>query len=302
MNKGFIVTEKGFYDPELCIRFMKVKATKTSYVHGAYNSFDYQMILVTRGNFEILCENKLFPLEKGDVFIAKPLENYRIKCFETQKALSFTIITFHQNLFKNSKGDSDFLRAFNNHEFGIPNIYKAKFFGDFSICNSVDLLKSYTDKNLGFIHFLSVVSTIISQLDVAFDNLNTTSSSDTTNDISVKVWDYIVRNCMSMITAKEICEKFFVSKWFVDKVTKQFYGLPFHQTVKSMRMWHAKALMVYKRSLTDISKLCGYTDYSAFYRAYSSCFGVSPKKEYQHFLKNRTFLSDKKNDTITLID
>ncbi|MBQ4156322.1 MAG: helix-turn-helix transcriptional regulator, partial [Clostridia bacterium] len=87
-----------------------------------------------------------------------------------------------------------------------------------------------------------------------------------------------------------------------DKVTKQFYGKPFHQTVKSMRMWHAKALMVYKRNLTEISKLCGYTDYSAFYRAYSSFFGVSPKKEYQFYLKNKTFLSDKNNDTITSVN
>ena len=92
------------------------------------------------------------------------------------------------------------------------------------------------------------------------------------------------------------------SKWYVDKVTKRFYGKPFHQTIKSMRMWHAKALMVYKHSLIKISKHCGYTDYSAFYRAYTSFFGVSPKNEYQYYLKNKSFLSDKKNNTITNLD
>ena len=57
MDKKVITSEKGFYDPELCVRFMKVKAPKTSYVHGAKNSADYQMVLVERGNIEILCDH-----------------------------------------------------------------------------------------------------------------------------------------------------------------------------------------------------------------------------------------------------
>ena len=302
MDKKVITTEKGFYDPELCIRFMKVKAAKTSYIHGVKNSADYQMVLVERGNFEILCNNTILSLKSGDVFISKPFEDYRVKCFESEEVLSFTVITFHQSLFKDVKGDNAFLRAFHKRENEIFNVYKAENLKDFSICEIADLLKSYTNKNLGFIHFYSAVSTIISQLDIAYDEINAVSSSATTNDISVKVWDYVTSNCMSMITAEEVCEKFYVSKWYVDKVTKQFYGLPFHHTVKSMRMWHTKALMVYKHNLIEISKLCGYTDYSAFYRAYTSFFGVSPKKEYQYYLKNKTFLSDKKNDTFTSVD
>ena len=232
----------------------------------------------------------------------KPYEDYRVKCFESEEVLSFTVITFHQSLFKDVKGDNEFLRAFHKRENEVFNVYKAENLKDFSICEIADLLKSYTNKNLGFIHFYSAVSTIISQLDIAYDEINAVSSSATTNDISVKVWDYVTSNCMSMITAEEVCEKFYVSKWYVDKVTKRFYGKPFHQTIKSMRMWHAKALMIYKHSLIKISKHCGYTDYSAFYRAYTSFFGVSPKNEYQYYLKNKSFLSDKKNNTITNLD
>ncbi len=302
MDKKVITSEKGFYDPELCVRFMKVKASKTSYVHGAKNSADYQMVLVERGNLEVLCDNKMLSLKGGDVFISKPFENYKIKCFESEKVLLFTVITFHQSLFKNVKGDNEFLRAFEERENGRYNVYKTENLKDFSIVNCLNLLKSYTSKNLGFVHFSSVISTIISQLDIAYDELNATSSSASTNDLSIIVWDYISSNCMSMITAEEICKKFYVSKWYVDKVTKQFYGKPFHQTIKSMRMWHAKALMIYKHSLIKISKHCGYTDYSAFYRAYTSFFGVSPKNEYQYYLKNKSFLSDKKNNTITNLD
>ncbi len=299
--KKLITTEKGFYDPELCIRYMKVKASKTSYVHGAKNSADYQMILITRGSFEILCNNTMHTLKSGDVFIAKPFEDYRIKCFESEEVLLFTVITFHQSLFKEAKGDSAFLRVFEKREKGNFNVYKSESLKDFSIYDNAELLKSYTSKNLGFIHFSSLISTIISQLDIAYDE-SIASSSATTNDISVKIWDYIASNCMSMITAEEICKKFFVSKWYVDKVTKQFYGKPFHQTVKSMRMWHAKALMIYNHNLSEICKLCGYSDYSAFYRAYSSFFGISPKKEYLYYLKNKSFLSDKNNDTFTNLD
>ena len=294
-----LTTEKGFYDPELTVRFMKLNAQKTGIFHGVSKSSDYQMVLVSQGNFETVCKGKTFPLKSGDVFIAKPFEDYKIKCFEDNKIALITIITFHQNLFKNTKGDNFFLRVFDNREPGSLNLYKSNFLKGFSIVENIEILKNYTTKNLGFVHFSSVVSTIISQLDIAFDNISDTSSSSNSNEYSVKVWDYIASNCMTMITAEEVCEKFYVSKWYVDKVTKQFYGKPFHQTVKSMRMWHAKALMVYKHNLNDISKLCGYSDYSAFYRAYSSFFGVSPKKEYLYYVKHKNFISDKNNDTFT---
>ena len=153
MDKKVITSEKGFYDPELCIRFMQVKASKTSYIHGSKSSADYKMVLITRGNFEILCNNKVLSLKSGDVFIAKPYEDYRVKCFESEEILSFTVITFHQNLFKEVKGDNKFLRAFDNFEKNKLNVYKSEILKSFSVCEIADLLSLIQTKILDLFIF-----------------------------------------------------------------------------------------------------------------------------------------------------
>ena len=72
--------------------------------------------------------------------------------------------------------------------------------------------------------------------------------------------------------------------------------MSFHETIKSMRMWEAKRLMKEEKNLQKVSSLCGYSDYSGFYRCYLKFFGVSPKDDAKHLMDKGIFLSHDNRD------
>ena len=49
--------------------------------------------------------------------------------------------------------------------------------------------------------------------------------------------------------------------------------------------------MVSKKTndLHEIAELCGYNDYSAFYKNYKSFFGISPKEDMKYYKENKDF-------------
>lgn len=300
MSKDVIISSYGYYDMNLTIHNLVAKLNINTVFYDSERITEYHICFVRKGTVEFWCQNKTHTLNNGDIFIAKPYEKYKMKGTASDRLTEVMIISFYQGLFKNVRGDENYLRVFNDRKTGELNVYKKDCFKDFSIEQCViNTFQSYINRNLGLIHFISGLCTLITQLDLAYDNINLMPTSVNSDDYKVKVYDYICSNCMTNITAKDVCKKFNVSKWYLDKVTNQFYGLPFHKTIQSHRMWNSKGLMVYKNNLIEISKICGYSEYSTFYRNYSSFFGVSPKKDFDYFRKHREFLSDKNNGTIT---
>ena len=90
------------------------------------------------------------------------------------------------------------------------------------------------------------------------------------------------------ITAESVAESFFVSKWYVNNICKRFYNKSFRQTIIDMRMWYAYNLIAKHPTMTinKIAEMCGYNEYSAFYKAYLNYFGISPKEYNQKNINN----------------
>ena len=124
MEKDCIKSSKGFYDAKLSVRFLETMLLKNSVFHSRDFLSDYQICFVTRGNFEFVCNEKSHHLTNGDIFIAKPYEEFSIKGFAGDQPLVFVLISFNQTLYKNMRSDENFLRAFDNRKKGEMNVYK----------------------------------------------------------------------------------------------------------------------------------------------------------------------------------
>ena len=267
------------------------------------NNSDYEIFYVQTGNFSAVLNGKSFGLEAGDVLVARSNEDFQIiglpfdKKAELHNPLYKALtINFHQRFFEDVKGDKNFLRAFNSRDKYQNNIYKKSDFGELNIEDSIiKTLNKYSHYNLGMVHYAAIVSMLVTWLDLCFDNKFKVESTKGSDEYDLKIWDYICTNfCTSDISINRICEKFSVSKWYVNKATKRFYNATYQKTIDTMRMWYVKR-QIQNNNITDLTKLsylCGYNDYSGFYRCYKKIFGNSPKEDLDYFKKNRLFLSN----------
>ena len=295
--KDYELETRGFNTPKLAVRFFETKIYKKSVIAGNDNEIAcYSIVYSKKGNFQINCSGKSFKLGKGDVFIAKPFEKFKVVGITENDISKLVCVFFLVNTFDNIKSDTDFLRVFSDRKNGEFNIYTAD---DFDSPLIIDVFfnqfYSYFEKNVAFCHYALLVGSVISILDLAFDHKFSKRATDSADEYAVRIYDYISGHFTTPLTAEMMTEKFSISKWYLDKVTKKFYGYSFLKTLKVMRMWHSRHLIsLNSYKLAEIAKLCGYNDYSAFYRCYIGYFGISPAEDVKIFRKTGSFYNNEK--------
>lgn len=286
-----------FDSPKLSVCSYRLKDKKnnrfTDYCDFGY----YSIVYITKGEVGFIHNGKHEVLNKGDIFIAMPYEDFSITAEGDDINRSFFIISIHQNLFSEVKGDENFFRAFLNRKKGELNVYRHEKLIKYDICDKIfPFFDKCINKNLGEVHFSALITTIITVISLIYDENNFTPSSKYSEEYEVLIWDYILSNALTDLSSKDIENKFSISKWYLDKVTNRFYGKPFHKTLTSLRMWHSRQLMQKGVSCQEISGLCGFNNYSSFFRCYQRFFKSTPKDDYSYYKKNGIFPFNLNND------
>ena len=99
-----------------------------------------------------------------------------------------------------------------------------------------------------------------------------------------KVLDYINEHLEEDLSLERLAKIFFASKYHIAHLFKEKYGLPVHQYVIKKRLALCKDALLNNEEITEICLLCGFSDYSSFYRAFKKEYGLSPKQyKSQHF-------------------
>ena len=113
------------------------------------------------------------------------------------------------------------------------------------------------------------------------ENLNTVKEKQNI----LEIIQYINQRYTEEIRLDFLCEKFFISKFYLSRSFEKTTGKSIYQYILEKRMILAKQLLVYGEKPTDIYAVCGFNHYSNFYRAFVKYYHVSPKQ----FLENMRY-------------
>lgn len=96
--------------------------------------------------------------------------------------------------------------------------------------------------------------------------------------LSVRLDAYISRHFTEEIKAPRLCAELGIGKTQLYKLSQQLYGCGIAGHVRSLRMELAKKLLADQRSLpvSEISAMCGYSDYNYFISVFKREVGQSP--------------------------
>ena len=295
MNKSNHITERFKFDKnELSVISYKItyntdNQSRDLVYQKPVEDKHFNIIYVTNGELEISFKNDRKILKENSFAIFKPEENVTI-CTVPCKNASYYIFSFLSSLF--NEEEYTLLRAFNN-----TNQFREKLYTTNNMSNPnlikglIDLNDSYLRKNLNIAHFLSTIKIFLSEICLEFDKKHPKDVKKYSDEYDLNIYNYICQNFNINITLESVASKFFVSKWYVNEACKHFYKLPFKQTITDMRMWYARGLFVKhkKIKMNEVARLCGYKEYSSFFKAYLSHFGISPKDDYEKYLKTKSF-------------
>ena len=235
------------------------------------------LVWIESGTAFISCKDKNSLLKKGDLVIVPKGMQFHLESRDTDYKVM--VIIFRRSAFSKINGDDEFLRAFDSEKVCIYSCSESENRFVFSILQN---LKKRLELRLGYVHIFACVSAIVSELDVLHDAQNNKAVTEIkkgTDNYGVKIINYIENHFTESISAKTIEEKFFVSLNTLNSLCYRHADMSFWQYVITLRMKYAKELMMSGVSVNQAAAMCGYNDYSAFYRAYKGHFGVAPSKD-----------------------
>ena len=91
--------------------------------------------------------------------------------------------------------------------------------------------------------------------------------------------NYISSQYYTQTKISDIAKKFGYADDYIIRIFKETYGLTPHKYLTNMRLEHAKWLLENTDKTADeIGTSIGYNDFSTFFRAFKSAYGVSPSE------------------------
>ena len=76
--KKFDIAEKGFYSGLLTVEIKYIFIDKKRMICSNLSSENYEIVYIAAGEFDFIVNGKTKSLKTGDIFIAKPFEEYQI--------------------------------------------------------------------------------------------------------------------------------------------------------------------------------------------------------------------------------
>lgn len=93
-----------------------------------------------------------------------------------------------------------------------------------------------------------------------------------------KTLAYISENLNHPITLEQLATQFFVSKYHLSHTFSREVGVSIYRYILLRRLMLARQLMASGESAGQACKTCGFSDYTGFYRAFKSEYGISPRE------------------------
>lgn len=120
--------------------------------------------------------------------------------------------------------------------------------------------------------------TFMAHLQRAFQSRDTAPVTAEKPELLDRVMAYIEENLANKITLAETARCFYVSSSTIGHLFRRKMGVSFYRCVTQRRLIAAKGLIEERLPMETVAERTGFSDYSAFYRAFRQEYGISPRQ------------------------
>lgn len=227
------------------------------------------------GGASYLVEGTEYKLRPKDVLIMRQSEVHRVIISGEHSPYERFSINFAPELFADNPS---LLTPFYERPLGKLNRYGRENFSSDLYRLALESIYSRTDiaENAHSL-ICSALTSFLMELRCAFDGLKKDEKDG--DYMGTELLSYVNDSIFDDITLSGVSEKFYLSKTHLNRKFKLMTGSTFWNYVKIKRLIAAREEIRRGASAQDAARACGYNDYSAFYRAYTARFGISPNKD-----------------------
>lgn len=227
-----------------------------------------EILFLKEGDVNFIIDGKQFNLKKNDLVITPPLAIHEIN-FESDQNYERYVLIFNEQLLGFS-----FLDA-------LPvGLHVLSFDGNDSMINLFKKIDYYLEQLTGEMSKMMLTNLLQEIcvnviLSAKYAKANPYTQ---TNPIVCEAIAYIDSHLLTLQGLEEICKELFITKSHLHHLFIKHLNITPKKYIATKRLAMAQREISFGAKPTEIYTKCGFSDYSAFYRAYKNQFGYPPSE------------------------
>ena len=233
----------------------------------------YEVLCFVSGNADYLVEGREYHMYPGCMMIMRPAETHKL-VIKGKGDYERYVLNFKADVLKEMGFSENLLTAFTQRELGEKNQYLPIEFTGFDTVGFFRQLKEECELFPARQPMIANISFLLFALNSAF--LKKTSDVNTADTLGKDLISYVNENLTRDISLASVSEYVHMSPSQVNRIFRRLTGTSVYDYVLSKRVIMAREMIEAGAGAVSASQMCGFGDYSSFYRLYKKRTGKAP--------------------------
>ncbi len=241
----------------------------------------YEVYFFLGGAVEYWVDGKTFQLEPGDFLLINPMELHRPIVAPESKTYERIVLWINKDYLENLSNDNvNLTRCFDPSLPTHTNLLHPKTAQRTTLTTCLtELIREHYSSNSG--HELYAYGLFL-QFMVELNRLSMLAPKpriikEESSTLVSQVLSYINEHYCEELSLESIAGKFYVSKYHLSHAFSSEVGVSIYRYIMLKRLTGACQMLLDGKSAKEASVGCGFSDYTSFFRAFKSEYGISPR-------------------------
>lgn len=231
-----------------------------------------ELLLFVKGNASYVIDNKIFKLKPQDTILISP-DLHHYLCVDDSAEYERYDVMFDLSILPSS------LAALVQSDYKVLSLADSP--DALALFYKIDhYIQTYPAEDAGVL-LKNLVTEILYTL--FFENHTAYTGETHQNRALEEVLQYIQEHLCVIKSIEEVCNELFISKSYLHKLFKHYMLITPKKYIVQKRLTLARQMITSGEKPHKVYSVCGFEDYTAFFRAYKKFFGTSPTKGKYNF-------------------
>ena len=239
----------------------------------------YEIYYLISGNVEYWIDGRIIRMEPGDLLLINPMELHR-PMLEQGTLYERFVLWINKAFLENISSKEPLNQCFDTSRPNRTNLIRpSQAERTMLMTRLAEMVReSYSQDFGGSISAYGQFLQFMVQLNRLAGRTDYQEESQQRSPLVQRVLQYVSEHFSEPICLEQLAAEFYISKYHLAHAFSREVGVSIYRYIMLRRLLLARQLLAGGESAKQVCRSCGFSDYTSFYRAFKSEYGISPGK------------------------